>query len=132
MLNGFWMYNGMFISTGPHTSDIRLKKNIEPLTNGLDKIMKLNPVTFNWDEEIVPDLANKYPNMVGLIAQEVEEVVPQVVYKTKVNSIKNGKKKGRVYKRVLYENLVAHLIDGMKEQQRQIEELKQRVSELEN
>ena len=132
MLNGFWMYNGMFISTGPHTSDVRLKKNIEPLTNGLDKIMKLNPVTFNWDEEIVPDLARKYPNMVGLIAQEVEEVVPQVVYKTKVNSIKNGKKKGRIYKRVLYENLVAHLIDGMKEQQRQIEELKQRVSELEN
>ena len=31
--------------------------------------MKLNPVTFNWDEEIVPDLAKKYPNMVGLIAQ---------------------------------------------------------------
>ena len=131
-LNGFWMYNGSFISTGPHTSDIRLKKNIEPLTNGLDKIMRLNPVTFDWDEEIVPDLAKKYPHMVGLIAQEVEEVVPEVVYKTMVNSVKDGKEKGRVYKRVLYENLVAHLIDGMKEQQKQIEELKQRVSELEN
>ena len=131
-LNGFWMYNGSFISTGPHTSDIRLKKNIEPLTNGLDKIMKLNPVTFDWDEEIVPDLAEKYPHMVGLIAQEVEEVVPEVVYKTRVNSVKDGKEKGRVYKRVLYENLVAHLIDGMKEQQREIEQLKQRVSELEN
>ncbi len=131
-LNGFWMYNGSFISTGPHTSDIRLKKNIEPLTNGLDKIMKLNPVTFDWDETIVPDLAGKYPHMVGLIAQEVEEVVPEVVYKTMVNSVKDGKEKGRVYKRVLYENLVAHLIDGMKEQQKQIEELKQRVSELEN
>ena len=132
MLTGFWTYNGSFISTGPHTSDIRLKKNIEPLTNGLDKIMKLNPVTFDWDETIVPDLAGKYPHMVGLIAQEVEEVVPEVVYKTKVNSVKDGKEKGRVYKRVLYENLVAHLIDGMKEQQKQIEELKQRVSELEN
>ena len=131
-LNGFWMYNGSFISTGPHTSDIRLKKNIEPLTNGLDKIMKLNPVTFDWDETIVPDLAEKYPHMVGLIAQEVEEVVPEVVYKTMVNSVKDGKEKGRVYKRVLYENLVAHLIDGMKEQQKQIEELKQRISELEN
>lgn len=131
-LNGFWTYNGSFISTGPHTSDIRLKKNIEPLTNGLDKIMRLNPVTFDWDEEIVPDLAKKYPHMVGLIAQEVEEVVPEVVYKTMVNSVKDGKEKGRIYKRVLYENLVAHLIDGMKEQQKQIEELKQRVSELEN
>ena len=70
--------------------------------------------------------------MVGLIAQEVEEVVPEVVYKTRVNTVKDGKEKGRVYKRVLYENLVAHLIDGMKEQQREIEELKQRVSELEN
>ena len=131
-LNGFWTYNGSFISTGPHTSDIRLKKNIKPLTNGLDKIMKLNPVTFDWDEEIVPDLAKKYPHMVGLIAQEVEEVVPEVVYKTRVNSVKDGKEKGRIYKRVLYENLVAHLIDGMKEQQREIEQLKQRVSELEN
>ena len=131
-LTGFWTYNGSFISTGPHTSDIRLKKNIEPLTNGLDKIMKLNPVTFDWNETIVPDLAGKYPHMVGLIAQEVEEVVPEVVYKTLVNSVKDGKEKGRVYKRVLYENLVAHLIDGMKEQQKQIEELKQRVSELEN
>ncbi len=131
-LTGFWKYNGSFISTGPHTSDIRLKKNIEPLTNGLDKIMKLNPVTFDWNETIVPDLAGKYPHMVGLIAQEVEEVVPEVVYKTLVNSVKDGKEKGRVYKRVLYENLVAHLIDGMKEQQKQIEELKQRVSELEN
>ena len=132
MLNGFWTYNGSFISTGPHTSDIRLKKNIEPLTNGLDKIMRLNPVTFDWDEEIVPDLARKYSHMAGLIAQEVEEIVPEVVYETLVNSVKNGKKKGRVYKRILYENLVAHLIDGMKEQQKQIEELKQRVSELEN
>ena len=131
-LNGFWKYNNTFISVGPHTSDIRLKKNIEPLTNGLDKILKLNPVTFDWDEEIVPDLAKKYPHMVGLIAQEVEEVVPQVVYKTTVNSVKDGKEKGRVYKRVLYENLVAHLIDGMKDQQKQIEELKQRISKLEN
>jgi len=70
--------------------------------------------------------------MVGLIAQEVEEVVPEVVYKTLVNSVKDGKEKGRIYKRVLYENLVAHLIDGMKEQQKQIDELKQRVFELEN
>ena len=131
-LNGFWKYNNTFISVGPHTSDIRLKKNIEPLTNGLDKILKLNPVTFDWDEEIVPDLAEKYPHMVGLIAQEVEKIVPEIVCKTMVNSIQDGKEKGRSYKRVLYENLVAHLIDGMKEQQKQIEELKQRVSELEN
>lgn len=131
-LNGSWTYNGQILSTGPHTSDVRLKKNIEPLTNGLDKIMRLNPVTFNWDEEIVPNLAKNYPNMIGLIAQEVEKVVPEVVYRQKVISVKGGKQKARTYKRVLYENLVAHLIDGMKEQQKQIEELKQRVSELEN
>ena len=97
----------------------------------MHKILKLNPVTFDWDEEIVPDLAEKYPHMVGLIAQEVEEIVPEIVCKTMVNSIQDGKEKGRSYKRVLYENLVAHLIDGMKEQQKQIEELKQRITELE-
>lgn len=129
-LNGFWQYNGQQIATSS-PSDIRLKKNIEPLTNGLDKIMKLNPVTFNWDEEIVPNLAKKYPNMIGLIAQEVEDVVPEVVGGDLVSAIKDGKEKGRSYKRVLYENLVPLLIDGMKEQQKQIEELKQRISELE-
>jgi len=128
-LAGFWKYNGTFISVGPHTSDITLKKNIEPLTNSLERILNLNPVSFNWDEDIVPNLAKDYPQMVGLIAQEVELVVPEVVCNTKVN-IKGDKSKG--VKRVLYENLVPLLIDSIKDQQQQIEQLKQRISVLES
>lgn len=128
-LTGFWKYNGTFISVGPHTSDVTLKKNIEPLTDSLDRILNLNPVSFNWDEDIVPNLAKDYPRMVGLIAQEVELVVPEVVCKTKVN-IKGDK--SREVKRVLYENLVPLLIGSIKDQQQQIEELKQRILVLEN
>jgi len=129
-LAGFWKYNGVFVSVGPHTSDITLKKNIEPLNNinCLDRVLNLNPVSFDWDEDVVPKLAEEYPQMIGLIAQEVEKVVPEVVCKTKVN-VKGDK--SREVKRVLYENLVAILIGSTKEQQKQIEELKQRILVLE-
>ena len=127
-LNGFWKYNGTFISVGPHSSDITLKKNIEPLKDSLSRVLNLNPVSFNWDEDIVPNLAKDYPQMVGLIAQEVELIVPEVVCNTKVN-IKGDKSKE--VKRVLYENLVPLLIDSIKDQQQQIEELKARISVLE-
>lgn len=127
-LSGFWKYNGVFVSVGPHTSDVTLKKNIEPLKNSLSRILNLRPVSFNWDEEIVPTLAKEYPQMVGLIAQEVEEIVPEVVGRNKIN-IKGDKSKE--VKRVYYENLVALLIDSIQEQQKQIEKLEQRITELE-
>lgn len=128
-LVGYWTYNGVFISVGPHTSDISLKKNIKPLTNSIEKISNLNPVSFNWDEKIVPELAKNYPDMIGLIAQEVEEIVPEVVCNTDIKTADNKKK---TVKRVLYENLVSLLIDGMKEQQKKINDLENRISRLES
>ena len=55
------------------TSDISLKSNIISIPNGLDMIEKLNPVTFNWDRQ-----GNNKPSA-GFIAQEVEEVLPDLV-----------------------------------------------------
>ena len=55
------------------TSDIALKSNIISIPNGLDMIEKLNPVTFNWDRQ-----GNNKPSA-GFIAQEVEEVLPDLV-----------------------------------------------------
>ena len=55
------------------TSDIALKSNIISIPNGLDMIEKLNPVTFNWDRH-----GNNKPSA-GFIAQEVEEVLPDLV-----------------------------------------------------
>jgi hypothetical protein len=96
------------------SSDIRFKENIVPIENALDKIRKISGNTYDWKEE--NKLEHGYEgNDVGVIAQEIEAVLPQLV-----QTRDNG------YKAVKYEKLVALLIEGIKEQQLQIEDLKRR------
>lgn len=90
------------------TSDFRLKKNIRPIDNALDGVLNLRGVYYNWKD---PNSDKK--TQVGVIAQEVEKVFPQVVY-----NHPNG------FKSVDYSHLVAVLIEALKEQQKQIDELK--------
>ena len=78
------------------TSDERLKKNIKPLSGALEKVSKLSGVEFDW--------INTDKKSIGVIAQQVEEVVPELVH---TNS------KG--YKSVSYGNLAALLIEAIKE-----------------
>jgi Chaperone of endosialidase len=63
-----WAVNGAI-----QTSDVRLKKNIHPLTYGLAEVMQLRPVGYNWI-----DISNT-SNKIGLIAQEVKKIIPEVV-----------------------------------------------------
>jgi len=97
------------------TSDRRLKTNINPLTYGLKQILSLDPVSYNWKSD--PNGGRK----VGLIAQDAKKVVPEVVVgdETKENLGVN------------YAELVPVLINAIKEQQKQIEELKAKVAILE-
>lgn len=60
-----------------NASDIRLKQNISSITDGLTKISCLNPVKFNWIQDFVPQEEGK--NMLGFIAQEVKNVIPEAV-----------------------------------------------------
>jgi len=90
------------------TSDINLKENIHSIDNALDKVMKINGVEFNWK--------GTKEASAGVIAQEVEEVIPEVV-----------KISGDV-RTVNYNGLVGVLIEAIKEQQRQIEELKKQIN----
>jgi len=90
------------------TSDVRLKENIHSIKDPLDKIMKINGVGFRWKE-------NK-DEAIGVIAQDIEEVIPEVV-----------KNSGDV-KTVNYNGLIGVLIEAVKEQQRQIEELKKQIN----
>lgn len=122
-LAGSWVLNGSAICVAP-CSDERAKVNVVELESSLDKVLSLRGVSFDWNPEVVPSLAEEQDRQIGLIAQEVEEIVPEVVSVEKVE--------GQELKSVRYENLVALLIEGMKEQQQQIEDLKQRVSELES
>ena len=98
------------------TSDKRLKENIKPLDNALDKVLKISGVEFDWKELTEEEKKTIHGNEghdVGVIAQEIEEVLPEVVTERDTG-----------YKAVKYEKIVPILIEAIKEQQKQIEELK--------
>ena len=60
-----------------NASDIRLKQNITTITSGLDKILGLNPVMFNWIDNFVESENGK--DMLGFVAQEVQTIIPEAV-----------------------------------------------------
>jgi hypothetical protein len=105
--------NGSARATGSVTawSDIRAKKNIEPIENSLDKISKLNGVTFDWRTDEFPDKKFKTTRDMGVIAQEVETVFPEVVA-----TAPDG------YKSVAYPSLIAPVIEAIKELNRLLAE----------
>jgi hypothetical protein len=100
------------------TSDIRLKENIKPIENAIEKIRKISGNTYDWKSEL-KDVHGYEGNDVGVIAQEVESVLPQLV-----QDRDNG------YKAVKYDKLVALLIEGIKEQQIKIDNLTIEVENL--
>ena len=98
------------------SSDKRLKENIKPLDNALDKVNKINGVEFDWKKLTEKEKETIHGNTghdVGVIAQEIEEVLPEVV-----QTRDNG------YKAVKYEKIVPLLIEAIKELKKEIEELK--------
>jgi len=87
------------------TSDARLKKDIKPLTHALDSILQLEGKTYRWKEDTT--FANKQD--IGLVAQDVEKVFPELVAEDE-----------RGYKAIAYSKLTAVLIEAIKEQQGQM------------
>jgi hypothetical protein len=93
-------------------SDLRLKKDVKTLSNSIDTLQKIRPVSYKWKDS---NLSTE--EQIGVIAQEVEEIVPSLV---STNS------KGQ--KAVAYQKLTALLIDAVKQQQKEIDELKRRFN----
>jgi len=93
-------------------SDIRLKQNIEPLSEAVSHVQQLNGVYFDWRNETEAGTFGG-GRQVGLIAQDVEKVLPEVVGQD-----------ARGYKSVDYEKVVPLLVEAIKEQQKQIDALK--------
>ena len=112
--------NGSITATGDITayfsSDKRFKDNVEVIPNALDKVRKLNGVTWEWND-LVDDVTKQSPNT-GLIAQEVQEVLPQVV-----------KERGDGHLGLDYSKMIGLLVEAIKEQQLQIENLKIELTE---
>jgi hypothetical protein len=94
------------------SSDIRLKENVNPITNSLEKILKTRGVEFDWKEIHYQAHGNKGHD-VGVIAQEIMDILPEAV---RLND--NG------FYAVRYEKIIPLLIEAIKEQQKQIDELK--------
>jgi len=90
-------------------SDASKKTTIRPIENSIEITKQLNGVKFDWIDTNKPSL--------GLIAQEVEKVIPELV-ETSCNGIKS----------VNYSSLVGVLIEAIKEQQVRIEELERKIN----
>ena len=90
--------------------------HIKNIKNPLDKLSKINGVTFEWkktDEKMKKEVHSHEGHDVGVIAQEVEEVLPEVV-----STRDNG------YKAVNYEKIVPLLIEAIKDLKAEVDELK--------
>jgi hypothetical protein len=101
------------------TSDIRLKTNILLIENPLEKITQIGGYTFDWNSD--PELTKLHGfkgHDIGVIAQEIEKVLPELV-----TTRDNG------YKAVKYEKLVALLIESNKELLKRIEVLESKINQ---
>ena len=94
-------------------SDERLKENISDIEDALEKVKQINGVTFNYKEDNRPSA--------GVIAQQIENVLPVAVSEKKIPFIKAD---GQKYKVVNYDALHGLLIEAIKELATEIEELK--------
>lgn len=114
--NRFWVDSSGNVTAGGyfHFSDARLKDHIATINNGLDFIKQLRGVTFTWKKDGKPS--------VGLIAQEVEHVFPSAVSVDKMSGIKS----------VDYDQLIAPMIEAIKEQQKQIDAQNKKITALEH
>jgi hypothetical protein len=110
---GTWTVLGDVVAYGS-PSDARLKTVKEVVPNALEKVMKLSGYRFDWNK--VDDLT-RIKEDVGVVAQEVAQVLPELA---RTND--DG------YMSVRYQGLTAVLIEAVKEQQKQIEELKTKLN----
>ena len=104
--------NATFGGTVTVNSDIRFKKNIETISDALQRVLQMRGVFYNRLETESRE--------VGVIAQEVQKVVPEAVIENEQNGVLS----------VAYGNLIGVLIEAIKEQQKQIEDLRFSIEEL--
>ena len=107
----------MIAAAGP--SDKRLKKDIKPLQSSLNKIQALQGVSYQWKTEEYPKWGFKETKQIGLVAQNVEDVMPELV-----STDSQG------YKAVSYDKLTAVLVEAVKELKSENVQLKAEIDEL--
>ena len=107
-------------SSWSESSDQRWKKEIKTLDNSLNKITALRGVSYEWNHDEFPNKNFSEGTQIGVVAQEVESVFPELVHTDTEG-----------FKSVSYSNLVAPLIEAVKELKEQNEEFRIRIESLE-
>ena len=119
-----------------YASDERLKHKFKPIDNALDKLSKINGVTYEWNPEACEKAGFcAYSSKVesGLKAQEIQKVLPEVVSLAPFDTtdgVDKKSKSGEDYLTIDYARITPLLIEAIKEQQTQIDELKALVQTL--
>ena len=116
------------------SSDKRLKKNIEIIENPLQKIDKLSGFIYDWDLNKCVEVGFKPKDekQIGVFAQDVKEVIPEAVKPAPFDTKDGISISGDNYLTVQYEKIVPLLIESIKEQQKQIDELRNEIEILKN
>jgi hypothetical protein len=109
------------VLTGTCSSDIRLKKNIIPLKNKLDQVASLQPVYFNWRSDEYLEMGFGDARQIGLIAQDVEKVLPELITEDKAG-----------FKQIHFEELPILMLQSIKELKAENDALRARIEALEN
>lgn len=113
---------GMVRSNGSVlSSDKRLKKDIALVTNALEKLTAIDGVTYNWNNELFPDLKLGNRPQMGVIAQQVETIFPQAVMKDKQG-----------IRSVAYNMLIAPIIEAIKELKAMLFDHDEKIAKLES
>jgi len=108
-----------FAGSFNQVSDQRLKKDIYTISGSMNKVLQLRPTEFTWIEQDKQD--------VGFIAQEVEEIIPEVIETTDgfVDS-ETGEKSHENTKTISYTKLIPYLVDTIQQMDKRIKELEER------
>ena len=106
--------------TAYYSSDERLKENITPIQNALEKVEKINGVEFDWKDSFIEEVGGEdgyfiRKHDVGVIAQQIKEVLPEVVAEREENGMLAVK----------YDRIVALLIEAIKELKEEVKQLKE-------
>lgn len=98
-------------------SDIRYKENIQPVTDALTKISQLSPIYFTWKGN------SKRGTQIGLIGQDVENIIPEVVGRVKTEREDD-------FRIINYPALISVLVEAVKELKAEVDELKDTIEGL--
>ena len=123
--DGDFHADGDVVAYSTTVSDERLKDNVKTIPNALDKVMKLRGVEFDWNQG-----KRKGTHDLGLIAQEVEEVLPELVRDKTLCTGEHSEGNEKEFKTVDYDKIVGVLIEAIKEQQEEIDLLKANFDQL--